>query len=149
MATEAEHEELYRHFVEEAWNKRPPNLEICFEFFAPTHIAHSWDGDPEHDVHGPQGHFDFVTNYHKAFPDVHIDFILLVAKNDLVWAVMTASGTFEGPYMGIPPTGKRFSIQAFGVNRIVNGQSVEAWGMVDRLGMLTQLGIIPALEPAS
>lgn len=47
--------------------------------------------------------------------------------------------------MGIPPTGKRISVSGIHLTRVVDGKSVEDWGNDDVLGLMQQLGIIPAM----
>jgi predicted ester cyclase len=55
-------------------------------------------------------------------------------------------GTHNGPFMGIPATGKPVTVAGIDVFRIANGQIVELWQHLDHLGMLQQLGVIPTPE---
>ena len=55
-------------------------------------------------------------------------------------------GTHNGPLMGIPATGKAVTVAGIDVFRIAGGQIVELWQHFDQLGMLQQLGVIPAPE---
>jgi predicted ester cyclase len=57
-----------------------------------------------------------------------------------------ASGTHRGVLMGIPPTGKRVTVQGIHIWRIKDGTIVEHWGEGDFLGMMQQLGVIPQSE---
>jgi len=57
---------------------------------------------------------------------------------------MTHSGTHKGEFMGIPPTGKRVSIEETFFFRIAAGKIAEYWGQQDTMGMMQQLGAIPA-----
>jgi predicted ester cyclase len=45
--------------------------------------------------------------------------------------------------MGIPATGKRYTITAIVIDRITAGRIVERWAQFDQLGMLQQLGVVP------
>jgi predicted ester cyclase len=45
--------------------------------------------------------------------------------------------------MGIPATGKQVSIGGIAIDRFENGQSVEHWEVIDQLGLMQQLGVIP------
>jgi len=47
--------------------------------------------------------------------------------------------------MGIPPTGKKFSISSISIYRATNGKIVEDKGMVDWFSLFKQLGLIPPL----
>ena len=46
--------------------------------------------------------------------------------------------------MGLPPTGRRVEIGLIDIVRVADGRVVEHWNAVDTLGMLQQLGAIPA-----
>jgi len=46
--------------------------------------------------------------------------------------------------MGIAPTGKQVTITGIAISRIVGGKTVEEWGEMDNLGMMQQLGVVPA-----
>lgn len=67
-----------------------------------------------------------------------------IAEGDRVLTRATWSATHTGNFMGIPPTGRHFSIATMSVDRIQNGQIVEHRAQPDLLAMLQQLGIIPA-----
>ena len=51
--------------------------------------------------------------------------------------------------MGIPPTGREVEILVIDIVRVEDGRIVEHWNVVDRLGLLQQLGAIPAPETAA
>jgi predicted ester cyclase len=53
---------------------------------------------------------------------------------------MTNSGSFQG----MPPTGKAVDVTATGIFRIVDGKVTDNWVNLDFLGLLQQLGIVPA-----
>ena len=62
---------------------------------------------------------------------------------------MTFHGTNTGPLMGMPSTGKRVNYEAIDICRFAEGKTVEHWGIVDLLGMMQQLGVVPPLGQAS
>jgi len=140
MATTEQQKSIFQRFAEEAWNKG--NLDVVDEIFAPEYHAHS--SDPAYDVYGPEGHKEFIATFRQAFPDVTVTFHHLLSENDLILAHMSWSGTHTGPYMGLQPSGKRISVQVMGINRFSGDKVVEAWGVVDMLGMMQQLGVVPA-----
>ncbi len=80
----------------------------------------------------------------SAFPERHTTVDVLVAEGDLVTAVHTHEALHGGPYLGFPPTGKRFKINGIEVFRIKDGKIKEYWRRDDDLGMLMQIGMIPA-----
>jgi predicted ester cyclase len=57
---------------------------------------------------------------------------------------ITVIGTHEGAFQGIPPTGRRVEVQTISVLHFSEGRVVERWNQLDQLGMLQQLGVLPA-----
>ena len=78
-----------------------------------------------------------------AFPDLHIVVDQYVSEGDLVVAIMTTSGTQSGEFMGMAPSGKKFSVREIHVAKIVNGKWVEHWCVGNDMSMMQQLGAIP------
>jgi len=70
-------------------------------------------------------------------------FVDEVQSGDNVATHKTFHGTHQGELMGIPPTGQQVSIGLIDIVRTADGQVVEYWSMVDNLGMMQQLGVIP------
>ena len=81
-----------------------------------------------------------------AFPDLHFTIEELVAEGDIVAGRLTMSGTHEGPLMGIPPTGRAVRQDHMHFVRFRDGKAVEHWGVRDELGMMQQMGVMPASE---
>lgn len=79
-----------------------------------------------------------------AFPDLHVTVEDMVAEGDKVVARVTMSGTHKGEFMGIAPTGKQITVGIIEILRIAGGKVVEHWNVVDSLGMMQQLGAVPA-----
>jgi predicted ester cyclase len=80
----------------------------------------------------------------EGFPDLHLSTEELIAEGDQVVARFTLSGTNTGDYRGLPaPTQQHFESEAIAILRVAAGRVVEIRGTADRLGMLTQLGILP------
>jgi predicted ester cyclase len=69
----------------------------------------------------------------------------LIAEDDLVAEVFTASGTHRGEMMGVAPTGREVSLRGINVFRVRDGRITERWGRLDDLGFLQQLGVAPAV----
>ena len=95
---------------------------------------------------GPGGVAAGVAALLRAFPDFRCRIDESLASGDRVVARLTLSGTNTGDYRGLPaPTGKYASWEAIAIFRIADGKIAEIWGCADRLGLLTQLGILPDL----
>ena len=43
--------------------------------------------------------------------------------------------------MGMPPTGKKFSVQAINMLKVVDNLIVERWGNFDEVELMKQLGV--------
>jgi predicted ester cyclase len=80
----------------------------------------------------------------KAFPDIRYDVEELFAQDDKVAARTLLRGTHQGMFMGIPPTGRPVVQEQIHILRFVDGKIVEHRAVRDDLGMLQQLGVIPA-----
>ena len=79
----------------------------------------------------------------QAFPDVLFDVEHLVAEGDMVAFRLNWSGTHQGEFFGIPPTGTRATVTEMHMFRIADGKVVERWGEWDALGLMQQLGAAP------
>ena len=132
---------ILRHH-DEIWSKG--NLDAVDEIYAADFIGHH-PGTP--DWIGPDSVKLAVCRTRAAFPDFREAIEDVVIEGDKVVTRFTASGTHLGVLRGLSPTGKRITMAEIGVFRIANSQIAEKWGLVDRLGMFQQLGIVPAAWP--
>jgi len=99
--------------------------------------------------HGPEGFKQLVTMLHGAIPDVHLTVEHLLAEGDYVVGHWTGTGTHTGgpllTVMGdLPPSGRQFRIDGMTWLKIVDGKIKESLANEDTVGMLTQLGVLPA-----
>jgi steroid delta-isomerase-like uncharacterized protein len=78
---------------------------------------------------------------HAAYPDLHIEIRDLIAEGDKVVDRNTVTGTHQGEYMGLGPTGKSVTYDEIFVFRFVDGRIAETWGVVDVLSQMRQLGV--------
>ena len=75
-------------------------------------------------------------------PEFRIDD--MIAEGDRVAARLTTAATQVGPFMGMPPSGKRYSIDEIHIFRLRDGKVVEHWHQFDQMGMMKQLGAMPS-----
>jgi steroid delta-isomerase-like uncharacterized protein len=122
-------------------------VSVVVDFYAADYILH--DPSQPEPVRGVDGVRAFVSAIASAFPDIHCTIDDLVAAGDKVVQRVTARGTQQGMFQGIPPTGKPVEIWLMIISRIANNRIVEEWQLVDSLSMLQQLGVIPAPDQAS
>ena len=87
--------------------------------------------------------------YRAAFPDLLMEAEDVLVNGDKVVARVRATGTHQGELMGMPATGKSVDVQLIDIIRFGDdGLAREHWGVFDALGMMQQLGAIPAPAPA-
>jgi predicted ester cyclase len=118
------------------------SLDVVDEVLAPGFTDHAppLPGQPP----GRKGVKIFAAAVRQAFPDLEITIDHAIAEGDLVALHITASGTMQGEFVGMPPSGKHATWNAVHIDRISDGKIVEHWIVQDQLGMLQQLGFIPA-----
>jgi predicted ester cyclase len=116
-------------------------LELIDELYAPDFVERT----PQ-PVLAPtrEGFKQFVTALRTAFPDIRYTVEDTIEAGDKLVTRVTASGTMRGEFAGMPPTGKHATWTEIHIARVVNEHIVEHWGLVQELGMMVQLGIIPA-----
>jgi steroid delta-isomerase-like uncharacterized protein len=101
------------------------------------------------EVHGPEAFKQVLAQLHASLPDVQVTVEDLIAEGDTAVARWSMRGTSRGAFAGIPPTGKQVEWTGITTYRVANGKIVEERGEEDALGLLQQLGAIPAPEEAS
>ena len=117
------------------------NFGLLDELLAPDFIDHS----PQPGVAPTrEGLKESATALRSAFPDLRYTIEDAIAYGDQIVHRLTATGTMTGDLMGMPATGKRATWSEIHIGRGVNGRMTEHWAVVDQLGMLVQLGIVPA-----
>jgi steroid delta-isomerase-like uncharacterized protein len=144
MATQnpEENKDLVRqHF--DAINQR--DREQVADLHAEDVVVHS--GGRE--VHGIEAVLDDWWAQLEAIPDLTDSIDLLLAEDDKVAIRYTTTGTHEGEFMGIEPTGESVEVTSMAVVRIEDGQIAEWWNHPDRFGTLQQLGFMVLPRPTS
>jgi steroid delta-isomerase-like uncharacterized protein len=128
---------LVRQWVE-LWNTK--NVDAVDQLVAPSYVRH----DPNvPEVHGPENQKQFISMVFAAFPDLQLTIHDLFGEEDRVSLRITLKGTQQGEWLGIPPTQKKITLQVLENYRFTEGQIAEQWVVMDALGMLQQLGVIP------
>ncbi|MGE3795515.1 MAG: ester cyclase [Dehalococcoidia bacterium] len=95
-----------------------------------------------------EGVLDMFRMYVSAFPDMVMMPDDVLVDGDKAVARVTVTGTNEGPFMGMPATGRRVEVQVIDIMRFGHDGLVhEHWGLMDALGMMQQLGALPEDAP--
>jgi len=85
--------------------------------------------------------------YRAGFPDLRVGIEDILAEGDRVVARTMTEGTHTGPFLGHPPTRRRFRADGLDIFRLRDGKLVEHWAVFDTLGMLIQLGLYRPSAP--
>jgi steroid delta-isomerase-like uncharacterized protein len=131
-----EHNKVLR----QKWTKliSAQKLDEALALLSPDFVSHTPMGSIG--VEGTRAHFERIF---AAFPDQQVTTILMIAEGDKVVDYMRVDATHIGPFMGIPPTGKRLSWTFIDILRYADDRIVEHWNESDLLGMMQQLGMVP------
>jgi steroid delta-isomerase-like uncharacterized protein len=142
QSTEA-NKALMRRWIEEGHNNR--NLSVADELYDPAFV---WHLAPVGEIRGTEALKQLIKSLHTAFPDWHITVEELVAESDKVTTHWRATGTHQGEFMGVAPTGKQVTTSGIIIGRIAGGKFVEAWEVWDAHGFFEQVGAVPPLGKA-
>ncbi len=131
---------LHERHNEEELNQG--DLAVVDEIYAPSYVRHVI-GMP--DIVGREAEKQFASAVRAGFPDIHFTIEDCNVDGNKLFVRWKANGTHQGEYMGIPATGKPVTVAGMAIHRIEEGQFQESWDIVDNLGMLQQLGLVPEM----
>jgi steroid delta-isomerase-like uncharacterized protein len=117
-------------------------LDLAEELFTSDYVEHV-SLPPEFPT-GIAGIQAFINVVRTGFPDFRYTIEDEIAEGDKIVYRLTATGTNNGEFLGMPATGKSATWSEIHICRMENGKLAEHWANVDNLGMLQQLGVIPA-----
>ncbi len=117
LVSAEENKAVVRRFVEEGWNAHNPD--VVDEVVSSDYFNHAAVAEHQRGIAGAK-HILIA-----AFPDIRFDIEDIIAEGDMVAIRCTASGTHEGEFMGIAPTGKRFAVEQVHWVRIADGKLAE------------------------
>ena len=123
MNLEETNKAIVRRYIEEVINQN--KIELIDELFAP---------DMRDRVRG------FLTSGDNAFPAAHEEIKDIVAEGNTVMARWNFTGTHQGPFFGVPATGKSIEMIGFAVYYLENGQIVDDLMVMSTYGALKQMG---------
>lgn len=129
---------LFVTLMEEVFNRG--NFDVADDLVREDFYNHEAPDSP-----GPEGFKASARWLRSAFPDYHAELHELVVDGNLLVGRLMVSGTHLGDFMGMPPTGRVFSVQHMHMYRVEDGKVAEHWACRDDLGQLAQLGLLPDL----
>jgi len=95
-------------------------------------------------LQGKESLYDAVKGFRDGSSDFHFEVLRIVAEGDHVTYLGRATGTHDGVFFGVPPSGKKFDVLGINEFHVVDGKITERWGVFDVMTMMMQLGMIPA-----
>ena len=116
--------------------KGPLPAELCAAEYT-AEIA----GFPRMDI---KAHGQFGAAFYAGFPDIFHTIDEILVEGSRVATIFTLRGTHTGSFMGIPASGKRVEVQAFAWLTTQQGRVVRLQAMFDQMGLLRQIGALPA-----
>jgi steroid delta-isomerase-like uncharacterized protein len=128
-----------KRLFEEPWKG---GWDVLDEVVAPEYVG--WDSGLPEPIRGLEDLRDRLRTYADAFPDARVTVHDQVAEAGKVATRWSGRGTHAGDIAGIGATGKEVTISGLTISTLEGGKVVEQWTTWDRLGMLVQLGAIPA-----
>jgi len=119
------------------------DLAIADEIYGENYVGHD-PAKPE-PVRGIEGAKEEVAGYRAAFSDLALTIDHQVADGDFVVTRWTARGTHDGELFGIAPTGSSVTTSGISIVRVAGGKIAEDHTQWDALGLMQQVGAIPAM----
>ncbi|MBS0260464.1 MAG: ester cyclase [Planctomycetes bacterium] len=128
---------IVRQFIDETLNRG--NLDGASRFV--------WDDVVERvpfPGQGPglAGLIDVVRQMRVAFPDLHWSVDEQLVDGDRVLTRFTWTGTHQGPFLGVPATGRAIRVWGMVIDRLVAGRIKETRILIDLFGLMIQLGVV-------
>ncbi len=140
MSTET-NKAIVRRYFEQVFNEQ--RYDLADEFLAESIELHGSGLPP-----GLEVVKQWFTGFATSFPNGQTIIEDVVAEGNRVVARITFKGTHLGEMQGIPATGKMVNLPGITIFRMDNGKIAEGWMVNDNLGMMQQLGVIPAPQAA-
>ena len=129
--------QIARWVVEDVWNKG--DFRLAGEMFAPGAMLHYAGRDFPLT---PQSGMQIVTNWRAGFPDFHFKMEDMIVQGDKVAMRIPFTGTHNGKFWGLEPTGKKINVSETLIIRVAEGRIAEMWEDYDEYGMRMQLGLL-------
>ena len=127
-----------RRFIDEVINQE--NMDVLDQFLTPNYHDHSLQPGQPNGIEGFKQEFDMIQG---AFSDQDFQIEDILAEDDKVMGRGVYRATHTGEFMGIPATGKKIAVDHMHLARMEGGKMAEHWEVVDAMGMMQQLGVIP------
>jgi len=127
---------LIRRFIDDVFVKG--NADAVEKLVTSNFTPHSWGNMPP----GVEPLKEAVKRVHAGLSDVSMKIEDVIAEEDKVAVRLTAHGRHTGEFMGLPATGREYTISETHIFHMRDGKIAEHWRDADMLGLMRQLGAI-------
>ena len=122
--------------IMEAYNNGEPGR--IDGFFTEDFVCHLPGGAT---VDGPEAYKQRISAMREGFPDFRKEQEFLVVEGNEAAVHYRWSGTHEGEFMGIAPTGNHVETTSVGLLRFEDDRLAEMWAYSDGQTLMNQLGV--------
>jgi len=126
--------QIVRDIFEKGWNQQQFD---DFESFLSESIKFNFRG--AENITNLAHLKELIGVWRAAFPDLHFHLGEIIAEKNLAAAIMVFTGTHQGQWKDIPPTGKKIRVEEMMFFRFEQGKIVELWEVFDEREMMNQL----------
>lgn len=98
---------------------------------------------------GREGLKAVLRMFLTAFPDMHWDVPEMISEGEKVVTRFVWTATHRGAFLGIPATGKSVEVKGVVIDRLENGMMADSRILMDTMGLMRQLGVVPGPPPAA
>ncbi len=130
--------ELVRRYIEEVWNR---GSQDSLEDLTTPAFEYHLGGQPPRNR---QALAAFIGATHQAFPDWRVEIAQIIVDGPLVAVQWHGRVTHRGAFHGLPPTGRTVTVTGINIYAISGDRIQTEWEQTDSLGLLQQLGALPA-----
>ncbi len=116
------------------------DMSVFDQLIDPSCVHHNFPGSPR----GAEDFKKLFGMFKTAFPDIRVTLEDVFADGDKVGTRGRWVGTHKGEFMGVKPTGKSVKVEYIDLWRVKDGKFVDNWVQMDYMGLMQQLGVVPA-----
>ena len=136
---EAGNKAVIRRFIDEVLNEK--QLGVADEIVAEDFV----ELDPlPGQRQGREGLKEVLAMMSAAFPDINWLVEEMVGEGEKVVTRFTWTGTHRGTFLGVPATGNSVAVKGVVIDRLVGGMMTDSRILMDTMGMMQQLGVVPS-----
>ncbi len=132
---------LIQRLYDEAWSNG--KFDIVNNLISDSCLYHLPVLEPDFGM-GAESLIKTITMYRNSFPDLDFDVMQMIEEGNIISVLWNATGTNKGNLGDIPATKRKGEVRGVHLFRFEGSQVVESWITWDNLGLLHQLGVLPA-----